>query len=96
MSSKESLCFVRLLMSPSLLEEITWHGMPVECSKLTSFTKVKNQHGSRAERWTIEVCRCQSSFAYCEAELDLGKGKNRSKATYPHRKDENKNHQEKS
>ena len=33
-------------------------------------------------RSTIEVGRCQSSFAYCEAEFDLGKGKNRSKAPY--------------
>ena len=44
----------------------------------------KNRHGSRAVRSTIEVARCQSPFAYCEAEFDLGKGKNRSKATYPH------------
>ena len=58
--------------------------MPVECSKLTCFAKVKIRHGSRAVRSTIEVGRCQSSFAYCEAEFDLGKGKNRSKATYPH------------
>ena len=28
---------------------------------------------------------------YCEAEFDLGTGKNRSKATYPHWKDENNN-----
>ena len=66
--------------------------MPVECSKLTCSAKVKIRHGSRAVRSTIEVGRCQSSFAYCEAEFDLGKGKNRSKATYPHWKDENKNH----
>ena len=70
-------------MFPSLLEEITGHGMPVECSKLTCFAKVKIRHGSRAVRSTIEVDRCQSSFAY-RAEFDLGKGKNRSKATYPH------------
>ena len=44
-----------------------------------------------AVRPTIEVGRCQSSFAYCEAEFDLGKGKNRSEATYPHWKDENNN-----
>ena len=62
--------------------------MPVECSKLTCFAKVKIRHGSRAVRSTIEVGRCQSSFAYCEAEFDLGKGENRSKATYPHWKDE--------
>ena len=79
-------------MFPSLLEEITGHGMPVECSKLTCFAKVKIRHGSRAVRSTIEVGRCQSLFAYCEAEFDLGKGKNRSKATYPHWKDENNNH----
>ena len=83
-SVKKFLSFVRLLMFPSLLEEITGQGMPVECSKLTCFAKVKIRHGSRAERSTIEVGRCQSSFAYCEAEFDLGKGKNRSKATYPH------------
>ena len=82
-SVKKLLSFVRLLMFPSLLEEITGHGMPVECSKLTCFVKVKIRHGSRAVRSTIEVGRCQSSFAY-RAEFDLGKGKNRSKATYPH------------
>ena len=91
-SVKKLLSFVRLLMFPSLLEEITGHGMPVECSKLTCFAKVKIRHGSRAVRSTIEVGRCQSSFAYCEAEFDLGKGKNRSEATYPHWKDENNNH----
>ena len=74
-SVKKLLSFVRLLMFPSLLEEITGHGMPVECSKLTCFAKVKIRHGSRAVRSTIEVGRCQSSFAYCEAEFDLGKGK---------------------
>ena len=37
-------------MFPSLLEEITGHGMPVECSKLTCFAKVKIRHGSRAVR----------------------------------------------
>ena len=87
-SVKKLLSFVRLLMFPSLLEEITGHGMPVECSKLTCFAKVKIWHGSRAVRSTIEVGRCQSSFAYCEAEFDLGKGKKRSKATYPHWKTE--------
>ena len=56
--------------------------MPVECSKLTCFAKVKIRHGSRAARSTIRVGRCQSSFVYCEAGFDLGKGKNRSKATY--------------
>ena len=66
--------------------------MPAECSKLTCFAKVKIRHGSRAVRSTIKVGRCQSSFAYCEAEFDLGKGKNRSKATYSHWKDENNNH----
>ena len=71
-------------MFPSLLEEITGHGMPVECSKLTCFAKVKIRHGSRAVRSAIEVGRFQSSFAYCEAEFDLGKEKNRSEATYPH------------
>ena len=64
-SVKKLLSFVRLLMFPSLLEEITGHGMPVECSKLTCFAKVKIRHGSRAVRSTIEVGRCQSSFAYC-------------------------------
>ena len=59
-------------MFPSLLEEITGQGMPIECSKLTSFAKVKIRHGSRAVRSTIEVGRCQSSFGYCEAEFDLG------------------------
>ena len=83
-SGKKLLSFVRLLMFPSLLEEFTGHGMPVECSKLTCFAKVRNRHGSRAVRSTITVGRCQSSFAYCEAEFDLEKGKNRSKATYPH------------
>ena len=83
-SGKKPLSFVRLLMFPSLLEEFTGHGMPVECSKLTCFAKVKNRHGSRAVRSTIAVGRCQSSFAYSEAEFDLEKGKNRSKATYPH------------
>ena len=83
-SVKILLSFVRLLMFPSLLEEITRHGMPVECSKLTCFAKVKIRHGSRAVISTIEVGRCQSSFAYCEAEFDLGKGEKRSKATYPH------------
>ena len=83
-SVKKLLSFFRLLMFPSLLEEITGHGMPVECSKLTSFAKVKIRHGSRAVRSMIEVGRCQSSFASCEAEFDLGKGKNRSKATFPH------------
>ena len=83
-SVKKLLSFVRLLMFPSLLEEITGHWMPVECSKLTCFVKVKIRHGSRAVRSTIAVGRCQSSFAYCEAEFDLGKGKNRSKATCPH------------
>ena len=91
-SGKKLLSFVRLLMFPSLLEEFTGHGMPVECSKLTCFAKVKNRHGSRAVRSTFAVGRCQSSFAYCEAEFDLEKGKNRSKATYPHWKDENNNH----
>ena len=90
-SVKKLLSFVHLLMFPSLLEEITGHGMPVECSKLTCFVKVKIRHGSRAVRSTIEVGRCQSSFAY-RAEFDLGKGKNRSKATYPHWKDENNSH----
>ena len=73
-------------MFPSLLEEITGQGMPIECSQLTCFAKVKIRHGSRTVRSTIEVGRCQSSFAlaYCEAEFDLGKGKSRSKATYPH------------
>ena len=89
--SRNFWVFVRLLMFLSLLEEITGHGMPVECSKLTCFAKVKIRHGSRAVRLTIEVGRCQSSFAYCEAEFDLGKGKNRSEATYPHWKDENNN-----
>ena len=46
----------------------------------------KNRHGTRAVRSTMEVGRCQSSCAYCEAEFDLGKGKNRSKATYTHSK----------
>ena len=71
-------------MFTSLPEEITGQGMPIECSKRTCFAKVKIRHGSRAVRSTIEVGRCQSSFAYCEAEFNLGKGKNRSKATYPH------------
>ena len=57
-SVKKLLGFVRLLMFPSLLEEITGHGMPVECSKLTCFAKVKIRHGSRAVRSTIEVGRC--------------------------------------
>ena len=71
-------------MFPFLLEEFTGQGMPVECSKQTCFAKVKIRHGSRAVISTIEVGRCQSSFAYCEAEFDFGKGKNRrSKATYP-------------
>ena len=83
-SGKKLLSFVRLLICPSLLEEFTGHGMPVECSKLTCFAKVKNRHGSPAVRSTIAVGRCQSSFAYCEAEFDLEKGKNRSKATYSH------------
>ena len=83
-SVKKLLSFVRLLMFPSLLKEITGHGMPVECSKLTCLAKVKIRHGSRAVRSTIEVGCCQSSFAYCAAESDLGKGKIRSKATYPH------------
>ena len=83
-SGKKLLSFVRLLMFPSLLEEITGHGMHVECSKLTCFEKVKIRHGSRAVRSTIAVGRCHSSFAYCEAEFDLEKGENRSKATYPH------------
>ena len=83
-SVKKLLSFVCLLMFPSLLEGITGQGMPVECSKQTCFAKVKIRHGSRAVRSTIEVARCQSPFAYCEAEFDLGKGKNRSKATYPH------------
>ena len=83
-SVKKLLSVFRLLMFPSLLEEITGHGMSVECSKLTCFAKVKIRHGSRAVRSTIEVGRCQSSFAYCEAEFDLGKGKKRSKPTYPH------------
>ena len=91
-SVKKLLSFVRLLMVPSLLEEITGHGMPVECSKLTCFAKVKIRHGSRAVRSTIEVGRCQSLFAYCEAEFDFGKVKNTSKATDPHWKDENNNH----
>ena len=74
-SGKKLLSFVRLLMFPSLPEEFTGHGMPVECSKLTCFAKVKNRHGSRAVRSTIAVGRCQSSFAYCEAEpVRLGKG----------------------
>ena len=45
-------------------------------------------------RSTIEIDRCQSSFAHCEAEFDLGKGKNRSKASYPHRNDTNPNSHE--
>ena len=57
-SVKKLLSFVRLLMSPSLLEEITGQGMPAECSKLTCFAKVKIRHGSRAVRSTIEVGRC--------------------------------------
>ena len=60
-SGKKLLSFVRLLMFPSLLEEITGHGMPVECSKLTGFAKVKIRHGSRAVRSTIEVGRCHRS-----------------------------------
>ena len=39
-SVKKLLSFVRFLMFPSLLEEITGHGMPVECSKLTCFAKI--------------------------------------------------------
>ena len=78
------MSFVCLSMFPSLLEEITGQGRPLECSKLTCFMKVKILHGSRAVRSMIEVGRCQSSFVYCEGEFDLGKGKNRSKATYPH------------
>ena len=83
-SVKKLFSFVCLLMVPSPLEKITGQEMPVECSKLTCFAKVKIRHGSRAVRSTIEVGRCQSSFAYCEAEFDLGKGKHMSKATYPH------------
>ena len=83
-SVKKLLSFVCLLMFSSLLEEITGQEIPIECSKLTCFAKVKVRHGSRAVRSTIEVGRCQSSFAYSEAEFDLGKGKNRSKATHPH------------
>ena len=78
-------------MFPSLLEEVTGQGLPIECSKLTCFAKVKIGHGPRAVRSTIEVGR-QSSFAYCEAEFALGKGKTRSKATYPHCNDEDSNH----
>ena len=74
----------------SLLEVII--KLPIECSKLTCSAKVKNRHGTRAVRSTIEVGRCQLSCAYCEAEFDLGKGKNRSKATYTHSKDEDNNH----
>ena len=44
-SVKKRLSFVRLLMFPSLLEEITGQGMPIECSKLTCFAKVKIRHG---------------------------------------------------
>ena len=89
---KKRLSFVCLFMFPSLLEEITGQGMPVECSKLTCYAKVKLRHGFRAVRSTIEVGRCQSSFAFCGAEFDLEKGKNRWKATYPHSKDEDNNH----
>ena len=83
-SINKLLSNVCLLMFLSLLEEITGQGMPIECSKLTCFAKVKIRHSSQAVRSTIEVGRCQSSFVYCEAEFDLGKGENRSKATYPH------------
>ena len=58
-------------MFPSLVEEITGQGMPIECSKLTCFAKVKIRHGSRVVRSTIEVGRCQSSFAYCEGERSI-------------------------
>ena len=81
-----------LLTFLSLLEVIIGREVPIEYSKLTCFAKVKNRHGSRAVRSTIEVGRSQSSCAYSEAEFDLGKGKNRSKATYPHSKDEDNNH----
>ena len=81
--AKNRLCACQCIAG-HVLEEITGQGMPVECSKLTCFAKVNIRHGSRAVRPTIEVGRCQSSSAYCEAEFDLGKGKNRSRATYPH------------
>ena len=74
-SVKKLLSFVCLLMFPSLLEEITGHGMPVECSKLACFAKVKIRHGSRAVRSTIEVGRCQSSFAYCGQSSTWERGK---------------------
>ena len=89
---KEILSFVCLLMFPSLLVVFIGRELPIECSKLTCFAKVKNRHSSRAVRATIKVGRWQSSCAYSEAEFDLGKGKNRPKATYPHSKDEDKNH----
>ena len=48
-SVKKLLSFVRLLMFPSLPEEITGHGMLVDCSKLTCFAKVK--FGMVPEQW---------------------------------------------
>ena len=72
-------------MVPFLLEVIIGRELSIECSKLTCIAKVKNRHGARAVRSTIEVGRSQSLCGYSEAELDLGKGKNRSKATYPHK-----------
>ena len=82
-SVKKLSSFVRLLMFPSLLEEITGHGMPVECSKLTCFAKVKIRHGSRAVRTTI--CWPLSVIVrVLRGRARLGKGENRSKATYPH------------
>ena len=89
-SVKKLLSFVCLLMFPSLLEGITGARMPVECSKQTCFAKVKIRHGSQSSEIDDRSCPLPVTVRVlgCEAEFDLGKGKKRSKATYPHWKDE--------
>ena len=71
---EDILSFVCLLMFPSLPEVpvIIGRELPIECSKLMCFAKLKNQYGSSAVRSTIEVGRCLSLRAYCEEEFDLG------------------------
>ena len=72
-SVKKLLSFVRLLMFPSLLEEITGHGMPVECSKLACFAKVKIRHGPSSEiddrSWPLSVI-----VRVLRGRVRLGKG----------------------
>ena len=69
-------------MFPSFVKEITGHGMPKECSKLTFSAKVKKSAwypGSEIDdrSWP------QSAIVHVlQGRVRLGKGENWSQATY--------------